>query len=188
MFALVKNQTVTNQNGITENVEVVSLFSGYTIFEDKNGTQYSPDTLISWSADQKQDAGIYDVAYATRPDDRFYNIVENSPVFDADEKIVKISFGATPKELEDGEPDESGRVVLGLKSQYIAQVKDIANKSLSETDWMLVRKIERSVDVPAEVVDQRAAIIAEANRKEAAISAATTVEELIAAVNSTPAV
>ena len=80
MFALVKNETVTNpQTGATSVVEVIKIFAPYTLFEDKNGTQWSPDTLIRWTADQKQDAGIYDVAYQSRPDERFYNIVENAP-------------------------------------------------------------------------------------------------------------
>jgi hypothetical protein len=177
MFALVKNQTVTNpQTQETSEVEVIKLFAPYTIWEDKNGTQYSPDSLLSLTASQKQDLGIYDVAYGTRLDDRFYSVSENAPTFDKSEKIVKVTFTSVPKELEDaGE-------VKGLKSQFIAQVKDSANKTLAQTDWMLVRKIERSVDVPAEVVTARAAIVTAANTKVAAITAATNVEQLIALV------
>ena len=49
---------------------------------------------------------------------------------------------------------------------------------------MLVRKIERSVDVPADMVTYRAAVITEANRLTTAITAATTVTQLITAINS----
>lgn len=69
-----------------------------------------------------------------------------------------------------------------LKAQWIAQVKNNANAALTQTDWMVIRKAERNIDVPADTASARAAIIAEANAKEAAITAATTVEELIAAV------
>jgi len=168
MFALVKNDGS------------IKLFAPYTIWEDKNGTQYSPDSLLTLTQDQKQDLGIYDVAYGTRGDDRFYNIVDQEPEFDAQEKIVKISYSSTPKTLEDDAQNN------GLKTVNIEAVKRVANLALSQTDWMLVRKIERNIDVPAETVTARAAIVAEANRKEAAIAASTNIEELIAAVNSSP--
>lgn len=186
MFALVKNQMVTNPvTQETSEVEVIKIFPPYAIWQDKNGIEYSPSELTKLTVDQKQDLGIYDVAYATRGDDRFYMIVENAPVFDSAEKIVKVSFTATPKELNDGEPDEvTGKSASGLKTQWIGSFKQTANAMLSESDWMLVRKIERDIDVPAETVAKRAAIIAETNRLETAISAVTTVEQLISVVES----
>ena len=184
MFALVKNETVTNPfTQETSEVEVIKLFSPYTIWEDKNGTQYSPDRLLSLTSVEKQDLGIYDVAYATRGDDRFYSIVENAPTFDQSEKVVKITFTSTAKDLEDGE-EVNGIAPQGLKSQWIAQIKQSANSLLSQTDWMLVRKIERDVAIPAATVAYRAAIVAEANRLETAITAATNITTFITAVNS----
>ena len=47
---------------------------------------------------------------------------------------------------------------------------------------MVIRKAERNVDIPANVVAERAKIIADCTAKEAAILAATTVEGLIAVV------
>ena len=178
MFALVKNETITNLAGEKSQVEVIKIFAPYTLFEDKNGTQWSPDTLIRWTADQKQDAGIYDVAYAARPDDRFYTVVENAPEFDKTQKIVKVSYTSTAKDLND-----SGEI-KGLKSQWIANFKDTANKLLAQSDWMLVRKLERNVDIPAATTTYRAAVVTESNRLETAISAATTVQQLITAVES----
>lgn len=69
-----------------------------------------------------------------------------------------------------------------LKTQWIAQTKANANAELSQTDWMVIRKAERNIDIPAEVASARAATIQAANDKEAAITVATTVEELIAAL------
>ena len=186
MFALVKNEMVTNPfTNETSEVEIIKIFSPHSLWEDKNGTQYTPSTLTTLSADQKQDLGIYDVAYATRSDDRFYSVTENAPSFDSAEKIVKITFTSTPKELEDGEVDEvTGKASAGLKTQWTNQFKAAANSMLASTDWMLVRKIERDVDVPAETTAIRTGIVAEANRLETAIAAVTTVQELIAVIES----
>ncbi len=67
----------------------------------------------------------------------------------------------------------------GLKSQWIAQIKASANSQLASTDWMVIRKAERDVAIPSDVVTARAAIIADCTAKEAAITAATTIEAFI---------
>lgn len=73
-----------------------------------------------------------------------------------------------------------------LKAQWITQTKNGANAQLTQTDWMIIRKAERAIDVPADTAAARSAIIAAANAKEAAITAATTVQELMAAVGALP--
>jgi hypothetical protein len=79
--------------------------------------------------------------------------------------------------------DSAERLVTkGLKSQFIAQAKDSANKALAATDWYVIRKAERDVAIPAEVVAERQAIIDACTAKEAAITAATTIEGLMTAV------
>jgi hypothetical protein len=171
MYALVKDN------------EVVKLFTGTTQFEDKDGIGYAPSYLQQWTSTEKKDRGIYEVVYGSVADGRFYNIVENAPDF-ADE-IVTETFTSTAKDLEDGETDEvTGRAVPGLKTQYINQYKQTANSMLASTDWMVVRKLERYIDIPAETATKRAAIAAEADRLETAISAVTDVEELITVVQS----
>ncbi len=74
-----------------------------------------------------------------------------------------------------------------LKAQWIAQTKQTANATLAQTDWMVIRKAERGIDVPVDVAATRAAVLAEADQVEAAITAATTVDELVAAVGAAPA-
>jgi hypothetical protein len=127
-----------------------------------------------------------------RPDDQYYWVTQNEDG----------SYSATPKELEDREEsDENGNpmyvkvlgevdgqpamvdtterlVIKGLKSNHIAKVKHNTNMTLAPTDWYVIRKAERSVDIPADVATHRAAVIAWAESTEAAITAATTVEEL----------
>jgi len=75
-------------------------------------------------------------------------------------------------------------VTKGLKSQWIAQIKDTAGSLLSKTDWMIIRKAERDVAIPESTQAYRAAVIAEADRIEEAIKACTSVEELIAVINN----
>ena len=127
-----------------------------------------------------------------RPDDRYYWVTANE----------NGSYTATPKELEDREEsDENGNplyvkilgevdgkpamvdstqrlITKGLKSNHIAQVKQTANSILAQTDWMVIRKAERNVDIPADTVAYRAAVVAKAAELETAISAVTTVEAL----------
>jgi hypothetical protein len=63
-------------------------------------------------------------------------------------------------------------------------VKDTAGKLLNATDWYVIRKAERNVEVPSEVALKRTQIVAEANRLEVEITGATTVEDLIAVLNN----
>lgn len=70
----------------------------------------------------------------------------------------------------------------GLKKLWTAQVKDTAGKMLAATDWMVIRKAERNIDVPAAIVTKRTAIVAECTRLETTIADCTDVEGLIAVV------
>jgi len=127
-----------------------------------------------------------------RPDDRYYWVTANPDG----------SFSKTPKALEDREEsDENGNpmyvkvlgevdgkpamvdsterlVTKGLKSNHIEQVKHNTNMTLAQTDWYVIRKAERNVDIPADIATYRAAVIAWATATEASITAVTTVEEL----------
>lgn len=119
----------------------------------------------------REQLGIVEMPDPEQYDQRFYWGVNN------------------PKQLEDIQvtPEEENLepyIQKGLKSQWIAQVKDTANKLLGQTDWMVIRKAERNIEIPAKTVEDRAAIIAEADRLEVAIKDCKTVEELIAVVGN----
>ena len=117
-----------------------------------NDIQYPANWIRLATPEERAAIGIEEVPDPAWYDQRFYWGVDN------------------PKDLTQ------------LKTQWIAQTKANANAELSQTDWMVIRKAERNIDIPAEVASARAATIQTANDKEAAITAATTVEELIAAV------
>ncbi len=117
----------------------------------------------------REQLGVVEVADPEYYDQRFYWGVGN------------------PKQLDDIQvtPDEGTPYTQkGMKSDWTAQVKDTAGKLLAQTDWMIVRKAERNIDVPAAVTTKRAAIVAECDRLEAAIAACTDVEALIAVVSN----
>ena len=80
--------------------------------------------------------------------------------------------------------DENGFTQLGYKSTYKNHVTVTKNNLLDNTYWMLVRKKERNIDVPAEITTERTAINTEANRLIAAIEAATTTEQVDVAFKS----
>jgi len=137
-----------------------------TVFQDADGIMYPPNWLNQSTEEQKEAIGITWVADPIRADDRFY--------WDGDIN--------NPKALED-KAEENGSITRGLKYTYVTQIKDTAGKLLLQTDWMVVRKVERNIDIPDDVVAKRAAIIAEANRLENDIKAAETVEDLIEVLN-----
>jgi hypothetical protein len=165
---------------------VLRLNSPFTI----GGTQYPSNWLtVSTEADRTA-IGITWVDDPVRADDRFY--------WNGDPDI--------PKALEDREEvDENGDpmwvqvldetqdppvmvdsterlVTRGLKYTWIAQVKDTAGKMLAQTDWMVTRKFERDIAIPADVVTKRAAIVAECTRLETAITGAADMDAFIAVV------
>jgi hypothetical protein len=139
-----------------------------TSFYDANGVQYGSGWLNQATEEQKLAIGITWVADPAQFDTRFY--------WDTD----------LPKALEDKLETVDGKeyITKGLKSNFIAQVKDTAGKLLNATDWYVIRKVERSIDIPSEVALKRTQIVTEANRLETDIKASTTVEALIEVLNA----
>jgi hypothetical protein len=132
--------------------------------------------------------GVVEVPDAPSFDQRFYWGVGNPKLLDDREEVDE---DGNPMWVQTYDPetesmvDSDERLVTkGLKSQWIAQVKDTAGKMLAQTDWMVIRKAERDVAIPESVVATRAAIIAEADRLETAIAGCADVEALISVVNS----
>jgi hypothetical protein len=138
----------------------------------------------------REQLGVIEVADPEQYDQRFYWGPKNPKLLDDKEESDEDGNPLYVKVLGevDGEPtmiDSTKRLVTkGLKSQWIAQVKDTAGKLLAQSDWMVVRKAERDVAIPADVVTKRAAIVSECDRLETAISACKTVPALIDVVSS----
>ena len=138
----------------------------------------------------REQLGVTEVADPEWYDQRFYWGVGNPKLLNDREEVDQDGNPMWVQVLGEvnGQPamvDSDKRLVTkGLKSQWIAEVKDTAGKMLANTDWTVIRKAERNVDIPATVVTKRAAITAECDRLEAAITACATVEELITVVGA----
>jgi hypothetical protein len=193
MFAIVQNGNI---------VQLIQPDVGFTIGEK----QYSARFIRNATDAERKSVGVYEVIYGEQQDQRFYWVSGPSYRVNETNQTVEATFTATPKELEDrlevkedGTPlyvqtynaqtqqmeDTTEQVVTkGLKSQYVAQTKQSAGLLLAATDWMVIRKVERNVDVPAATQTYRAAVVAECARLETAISGAASVEALIAVVNA----
>ena len=138
----------------------------------------------------REQLGVTEVADPEQYDQRFYWSPTLPKLLDDREESDEEGNPLYVKVLGEvnGEPamvDSAERLVTkGLKSQWTAQVKTTAGSMLAQTDWMVVRKAERNIDVPASVATKRAAIVAECDRLEAAIAACTDVEALIAVIGN----
>jgi len=152
-----------------------------------NEIQYPANWLRLSSAEEKSAIGITEVADVVRASDVFYwdgNIANPKALADKEESdqdgnplYVKVLDKTDP--LNPVMVDSTERLVTkGLKSNFIAQVKQTAGTILAQTDWMVIRKAERDVAIPTDVVAYRASVVAKADELESAISAVTTVEQL----------
>jgi hypothetical protein len=166
--------------------------------------KYSAVFLRTSTPAEKLQAGIWEIIHGIRPNDKYYWVSDASYRVNETNSTVEATYSGTAKLLDDREEsDQNGNpiyvqvlgevdgkpamvdsaerlVTKGLKSTEIAAIKSAANSILSQTDWMIIRKVERSVDVPADVATRRAAVITECTRLVAAITACTSVDELAA--------
>jgi hypothetical protein len=195
MFAVVQNGNI---------VQLIQPDVAFVIGEK----QYSARFIRNATEAERKSVGVYEVIYGEQQDQRFYWVTGPSYRVNETNQTVEATFTATPKALEDreesdqqgnplyvqvlgvvnGQPamvDSTERLVTkGLKSQYIAQTKQSAGLLLAATDWMVIRKAERNVDIPAATQTYRAGVVAECARLETAIAGAASVEALIAVVNA----
>ncbi len=162
MYALVNNNAVTKVGELA------------TLFPDTSNPNHA------FAIEQ----GALEVVEGEQKDQRFYWVTFDS--YQVNGSVVTRTYTNTPKALEDVTETPEGQTepvtTKGLKSQWIAQNKANANSQLASTDWMVIRKAERDVAIPSNVVTERAKIIADCTAKEAAITAATTMDEFLAVV------
>ena len=164
MFAL-----VTQNNEITQIGELQALFPN------------EPNPSVLYATQR----GAKEIVDGVREDERFYWVTFDRYEVQTDNVVRQ--YVNTPKALEDvTETPEGGEptTTTGLKTQYIAQFKQIANTMLQQTDWTVIRKAERGVEIPADVAAKRAAILAECDRLTAVVTAAQDMPSFVAAVQS----
>ena len=156
------------------------------------GTSYPQNWLRLTSLEEKQAIGIVETPDVVAPwyDQRFYWGVDNPKLLNDREESDEQGNPLYVQILGtvDGQPamvNSTERLVTrGMKHQWIAQFKQAANSMLAQTDWVVTRKAERNVDIPADIAAKRAAVVAECARLEAAITAAQDVPALIAVIGT----
>lgn len=171
MFAIVQHGQVT---------QIVQPHTAFKIGDKPFSNRY----LVNATKEERLAEGIYEIIEGERADERFYWVSPAAYAVEGD--VVKAAYAATPKALEDVTETPEGATepvtTTGLKTQWIAQGKAAAGSALAATDWMVIRKLERGVEIPADIAAERAKIVADCDAKEAAIKACTTVEQLMAVV------
>jgi len=127
---------------------------------DNDGIQH-PSNWMLWDDATKAAKGLVWEDDAASFDGRFY------------------WSAGVPKSLDDV-TEEDGTITKGLKSNAIATVKAQAAGLLAPTDWYVVRKAETNEGAPENVLQYRSDVRAASGTIEAAIAAATTLEDFMA--------
>lgn len=151
-----------------------------------NDIQYPANWLRLSTPAEKKAIGIIEVADPVRADDRLYwggdinnpKALEDKPEFKEDGSPLYVQkYNPVTEKMEDTDKQV---ITKGLKSNFVAQIKANAGSILAQSDWMVIRKAERDVDLPTAIADYRASIISKADELEAKIKAVKSVEDLAA--------
>lgn len=168
MFAIVQHGQVT---------QIVQPHTAFKVGDKAFSNRY----LVNATKEERLAEGVYEIIEGPRADERFYWV--SPAVYTVEGDVVKATYAATPKALENVTEVPEGATepvtTTGLKTQWIAQCKAAAGSALAATDWYVIRKAERGVEIPADIAAERAKIVADCNAKETAIAACTTVEGLM---------
>ena len=158
-----------------------------------NDIQYPRNWLRLSTQEDKDALGITWEADPVRHDDKYYwnGELDNPKALEDVDAVDEDGNPVWEQELDNSDPenpvmvDTDVQVVThGLKHTMINQVKHTAGTMLAQTDWYVVRKAEREVAIPEDVVAERAHVVAESERLEVAITGCADVEALIEVMNS----
>ena len=158
-----------------------------------NDIQYPRNWLRQATEEDKDALGITWEADPVRHDDRYYwnGELDNPKALEDVDAVDEDGNPVWEQELDNSDPEnpvmvdtDVQLVTHGLKHTMINQVKHTAGTMLAQTDWYVVRKAEREVAIPADVVAERAHVVAESDRLEVAIAACADVEALIEVMNN----
>jgi len=175
MFALVESGSIT---------KMLSGKRGITI----GGNKYPRAIYTLWTKSEREAIGIYEVEMdeSKRKDERWYINTDATYAFgggkvtgsygDATAKAHADSL-YTNQDKTDGlipEGKDVGDVrVEGLKTKLIRSVKRQANNLLSETDWYVTRKTEKSTAIPSNITTWRNGIRSKQAAMETSITNAS---------------
>ena len=123
---------------------------------EHEGVQYPANWLRLTSLEEKEAIGITEVLDPDPIDYRFFNA------------------------------DRSELDIKQLRPHFIEQYRQAVNQQLKETDWYIIRKMERSIDIPTDVAAARSNLLTMLTDVEVRITNAKTIEALRDIVNAGP--
>ena len=130
---------------------------------EHDGTSYPANWLRLASPEARAAINITEVTLQPRPDDRFYWV--SGPDNNGD-------YTANPKDLD------------GLKKTWEAQFKQTAWTMLAPSDWLVIRKQEIDVAIPADWITYREAVRTTCQLAITDLEATTDIDAFIASVTS----
>ena len=147
-------------------------YHGQTIKEGKAWTDLSgvqhPANWHIWPKEHKESLGLVEIIPESPPDSRLYKWSQNP-----DGTITK-----TAKDLDDtGSGDD---IVRGVKYNLKQEVKNQQGSLLAQTDWAIVRKVDKDIAVPSNIQTWRDAIRTKATEMETAIDNAADTDAVAA--------
>jgi|TARA_R110001632_G_scaffold17504_1_gene55401 hypothetical protein len=140
---------------------------------DDNGITH-PRNWHIWSADEKAAAGLTEVTPETPPDSRLYTWGYKADGV----TISKTAISMTDVGLVDSDGnavnDDDGNQIMqpGVRSQLKSGVKSQQASLLAQTDWAVVRKSEKTTEIPSNISTWRDAIRTKATAMESAVDGA----------------
>jgi len=150
---------------IIQNSVIALLVPAGTAFEWDN-ISYPANWCNLSSPEEKAAIGMVDVVYGQYPNDQYYWISQDAPVYTG--TVVEINYTATPKDL------------FECQNQAVTAVQAQAYSILQPSDWMVTKATETRSAVPTTWNDWRQIIRVQCANQVAAITACKDVAALAA--------
>ena len=174
MYALVESGTITK---IFHNPQ------GFKLGDN----QYSADVFTKWSNSEREAIGIYAVTIdnSNKKDEKWYYNTNQTFTYNSGAGTVTAAYGtATAKAHADilytSQDNTDGIIPAGksvgdvktegLKTILIRDLKSDVSRILSETEWYVTRKSEKSTAIPSNITTHRDAVRTKQAEMETAIT------------------
>ena len=168
MYALVEDGSIT---------KYFSGNKGITIGD----IQYPKAIFTLWTKSEREAIGIYEIVWdnSKKKEEAWY--INTNASFSFGSGKVTASYGDatarkhadtlwTAQDESDGKGTEGELAYRGLKYNLIQTVKQQANGLLSQTDWYVTRKSEKSTAIPSNITTWRNGIRSKQAEMETAIT------------------
>ena len=174
MFAVVESGKITSMPKGNKGIKI-------------GDNQYPASIFTLWSESERNAIGVYTIEIddTNKKNDQWYTNTNQTIAYDSSANKVKATYGtATAKSHADTlytSDDKAANKIptgkdvgdvrlKGLKTILIEQVKEQAQGILSETDWYVTRKSEKSTAIPSAITTHRDAVRTKQAEMETAIT------------------